>query len=299
MPNWREILDELGKAGSAHDTVRRKYLAELHTLTGRNVITYYSGWLQDATAPDLVINDHDKNGFMAAINGLDCALGLDLILHTPGGDVAATESLVDYLHQKFQHIRVIVPQIAMSAGTMIACASNEILMGKQSSLGPIDPLYNGLPAHGVIEEFQNARQEIFADQRNIYLWQPIIAKYNPTLIGECQKSINWANQIVEQWLKARMFAGDANAATTVQTILDEIGSHALTFSHARHLSAQKCQGLGLKVSLMEADQALQDAVLTVHHAAMHTLGATPACKIIENHLGVAFIRGTQRVMVRQ
>ena len=67
--------------------------------------------------------------------------GLDLILHTPGGDIAATESLVYYLKQIFgRNIRVFVPQMAMSAGTMIALASKEIIMGKESSLGPIDPL---------------------------------------------------------------------------------------------------------------------------------------------------------------
>ncbi len=63
-----------------------------------------------------------------------------MILHTPGGDIAATESIVDYLYCMFdKDIRVIVPQISMSAGTMIALASKEIVMGKHSNLGPIDP----------------------------------------------------------------------------------------------------------------------------------------------------------------
>ncbi len=66
----------------------------------------------------------DKNGFMTAINGIDTSKGLDLILHTPGGDTAATESIVDYLWSKFNgDVRCFVPQMAMSAGTMIACSS--------------------------------------------------------------------------------------------------------------------------------------------------------------------------------
>jgi len=73
---------------------------------------------------------------MLAINKLDRSKGLDLILHTPGGDIAATESLVDYLYSMFdKDIRVIVPQISMSDGTMIALASKEIVMGKHSNLG--------------------------------------------------------------------------------------------------------------------------------------------------------------------
>ena len=60
-------------------------------------------------------------GFMNALKGMDCSKGLDLILHTPGGSPAAAEAIVSYLRSKFHNdIRVIVPQISMSAGTMIA-----------------------------------------------------------------------------------------------------------------------------------------------------------------------------------
>ena len=92
---------------------------------------------------------------MTVIHNLDRTKGSDLILHTPGGETAATESLVDYLRSMFlgRH-QAIVPQLAMSAGTMIACACKEVVMGKHSSLGPIDPQYLGLPAHGVVEEFK-------------------------------------------------------------------------------------------------------------------------------------------------
>lgn len=144
MPDWNEILKEVRSAGSPQDSVRRRYLGLLQQATGRNIIAYYSGWLQKRDAPGLDINDEDKNGFMTAIHGMDRSLGLDLLLHTPGGETAATESLVDYLRAMFgTDIRAIVPQLAMSGGTMIACACREVIMGKQSSLGPIDPPVQG------------------------------------------------------------------------------------------------------------------------------------------------------------
>src|SRR5205085_10523613 len=143
--------------------------------------------------------------FMATIDGLDRRQGLDLILPTPGGEVAATESLVQYLRAMFDtDIRVIVPQLALSAGTMIACAAKRIVMGKHSSLGPIDPQFGGIPAHGVIEEFNRAKEEIAANPAAIPLWQPIIAKYPPTLIGECEKAIEWSTEIVQGWLRSGM-----------------------------------------------------------------------------------------------
>lgn len=296
MPNWNEISDEINSSGSTYDIIRRNYLQKIHEITGRNVIIYYSGWLQKQGISGLGINDNDKNGFMTTIQGLDCSKGLDLILHTPGGESAATESLVDYLRKMFgTNIRAIVPQLALSAGTMIACACDSILMGKQSSLGPIDPQLNGIPAHGIIEEFKQAFEECKANQIKIPLWQPIIAKYTPTLIGEAQKAISWSEEMVTEWLITGMFSGTEDRDTKVDKIIKELGDHALTKSHARHLSASKCKEIGLKIEMLEDNQEFQDAVLTVHHACIHTLSATAAFKIIENHTGTAFIQSAQAV----
>ena len=126
MPTWHSLLNEINARGSTYDVVRRERLKTLARKTGRNVIIYYSGWLQKPKIPGTQVTDADKNGFMTVIHGLDRSKGLDLILHTPGGETAATESLVVYLRAMFGHdIRAIVPELAMSAGTMIACACRE------------------------------------------------------------------------------------------------------------------------------------------------------------------------------
>ncbi|MDD5258353.1 MAG: ATP-dependent Clp protease proteolytic subunit [bacterium] len=294
MGNWEELLEEIKGSGSTFDIIRRKYLKKLYELTGRNVIAYYSGWLQKQMHPLVAsINDNDKNGFMSTLKGMDKSKGLDLILHTPGGETAATESLVDYLRSLFgTNIRAIVPQLAMSAGTMIACACKEILMGKHSSLGPIDPQFNGIPAQGVIEEFEKAYNEIKANPAKIPVWQPIIAKYPPAFIGECQKAINWSEYLVKKWLGTGMLAdlSEPLRSDTANRIVEVIGSHDVTLSHSRHLPPERCIEVGLRISMLEQDNELQDAVLTVHHTFIHTLSATQAGKIIENHLGSSFIQ---------
>jgi hypothetical protein len=301
MATWDEIgseIESVGASGGPHDIVRRKYLSALSDYTGRNVLSYYSGWLQKlsfaARSPDLFsIDDNDKNGFMATIHGLDRTCGLDLILHTPGGGVAATESLVHYLHSMFGHdIRVIVPQIAMSAGTMIACAAKEIVMGKHSNLGPIDPQFGGIAAHGVIEEFERAAEEIRRDPSRREVWLPIISRYHPTFIGECEKAIAWSNEMVTEWLSDGMFAGLSNPdpIDRARRVIAEFGDHALTKSHDRHISMERAQAAGLIIGPLEDDQAFQDAVLSVHHATIQTLAGTPATKIIENHHGRSFVQ---------
>ncbi len=303
MPNWKEIHDEIKKTGSTHDHIRRQYLGRLNRITGRNVIVYYSGWLQKAELSKkgfdaFQISDTDKTGFMSAVNGLDKSKGLDLILHTPGGDIAATESLVDYLHSIFDtNIRAIVPEIAMSCGTMMALACKEILMGKHSSLGPIDPQFGGIPAHGIIEEFERIANEIQADPNKANLWRWILAKYNPTLVGECQKAMNWSKQITKAWLIDGMFRGEASASATADRIVDGLSDHGEQKTHARHISSTKAESLGLKVIALERDKKLQDAILSAHHACIHTLFSTPACKIIENHKGTSFILSSTTTVV--
>lgn len=316
MPNWNGILNEIVKLGSPHDVVRRNYLKQLSELTGRNTIVYYSGWLQKSV-PGTEVNDYDKTGLMTVVNELVRSKGLDLILHTPGGYTAATESVVDYLHKMFGNdIRAIVPQLAMSAGTMIACSCKSIVMGKQSNLGPIDPQLGEYPAHGIVEEFKRAYNEIKIAQVNaiknpnnpeaiaeanakVAIWQPIIAKYSPALIGECEKNIEWSESIVKEWLERNMLSDLPQAEMEYKrdAIMKELADHKVSKSHGRHIPMQKCIEIGLKIEKLEDNQKFQDLVLSVHHSCLHTLSGTPALKIIENQNGIAFIQMAQMMPV--
>ena len=304
MPTWNDILAEINRAGSTHDLVRRNYLKKLSAKTKRNVIIYYSGWLQKSDQYrqqtwEFTLNDADKNGLMATIHEMPREKGLDLLLHTPGGDMAATESLVDYLRQMFgDNIRAIVPQIAMSGGTMIALACKQIIMGKHSNLGPIDPQFSGIAAHAVKEEFERAIKEVQAAPHTAPIWQIILSKYGPSLISESAKAIKWADEMTKEWLKTGMFKGDQDAPAKADRVVGELGDHAITMSHARHISLKAAQNLGLNVIPLEDDQALQDAILSVHHATILTFNMTSAVKIIENDRGVAFVQQMQPVLVR-
>jgi Serine dehydrogenase proteinase len=247
----------------------------------------YSGWLQKPGNSDVAINDKDKNAFMVNVHRLDKSKGLDLILHTPGGDLASTESVVDYLHSMFgKNIRAIIPQISMSAGTMIALSCKSILMGKQSNLGPIDPQFSGIPCQGVIAEFERAKEDIRANPASAPLWQVIISKYHPTLLSSCEHAITWSEELAERWLSDNMCEGDYKKA---KKILREFSDHKANKSHSRHISKQKCSDLGLSIESMEDDQELQDRILSVHHSFMLTFTRTAAVKIVENQLGVAYV----------
>ena len=150
------------------DAVRRKYLRDLNAKTGRNTVLYATKWTQTpAGNPEVVsITQEDIQGFMEVLHGLQ-GPNLDLIVHSPGGSAEATEALVSYLRTKFSDIRVIIPQAAMSAATMLACAANKIVMGKHSSIGPTDPQIlvqtrygtQFVPAQAILDQFVRAQEE--------------------------------------------------------------------------------------------------------------------------------------------
>lgn len=233
MPNWSEVLQQIQQrqgqlqylAGTAVSTVRHAYLNDLHKKTGRNIIAYYSGWLSKPDVRGIDISDEDKNGFMMAVHKLDRKKGLDLILHTPGGQITSTQSLVNYLHKMFRDgknqpdIRAIVPQMAMSAGTMIACSCREIWMGKHSNLGPIDPQFGGIPTYGVLEEFKQACKEVKKDPAKTPMWQAIIGQYRPTFLSRCKNAIDLSNDFVRKQLASVMFHGETNARVKASKVV--------------------------------------------------------------------------------
>ena len=257
MPNWGQVLQEIQSTDArlrnrevgSIDVVRRKHLKRLFKITGRPTIAYYSGWLTNPGAPGVDINDEDKSAFMMAILGLPKDKGLDLILHTPGGGVAAAESLVDYLRRMFgSDIRAIIPHLAMSAGTMIACACKEIVMAKHSNLGPIDPQIGGLPAAAVKKELERALTEIKEDTSKLQIWQFILNKYNPTFIGQCEQAVTWSQEFVKKNLCENMLFDNVDKDKKSTEIVEALSDVEKNYSHSRHIHIDDCIRIGLKVS---------------------------------------------------
>ncbi|MFN8004648.1 MAG: hypothetical protein U0X75_26950 [Acidobacteriota bacterium] len=106
-----------------------------------------------------------------------------------------------------------MPQNAMSAATMIACACDSIVMGKHSAIGPIDPqitfpTQNGhftAPAQAILDEFDQAKQEVINDPRTA-LWVTKIQNYSQGFLNICQNTIRLSIEKVEEWLNKYMFA---------------------------------------------------------------------------------------------
>lgn len=99
-----------------------------------------------------------------------------------------------------------------------------------------------------------------------------------------------AEEFVRDRLLDNMLNGDADAEITAAAIVSGLSDVDDNKSHARHIHIDKCESLGLKIERLEEDQELQEAVLTVHHCFMHSLGVSGAAKMVENQNGAAFIK---------
>lgn len=303
MPIWSGILRELAEATQQDghpdfDAVRRKYLVQLHKHSKRNVILYASAWLQkqDATPGVVSIVDEDIQALMEVVHGLE-GTDLDLVLHSPGGSPEAAEAIVSYLRSRFTSIRVIVPQLAMSAATMIACAANEIVLGKHSFLGPTDPQIvletqlgiRLVPAQAILDQFSQAQRECENPSR-LAAWLPMLSQYGPDLLVRCEAALTMSKELVKTWLQTYMFKDENDASQRAEEIAEWLADHKSFGSHSRHISRSKLEEKRLVVTPLEKDETLQDLGLSVFHATTHMFTATSAVKIVENHMGRAFIK---------
>ncbi len=274
-------------------------MKSLQAHTKNDTILYASNWTQSKqiNPGNISLNPEDIQGFMECIHSLKNP-NLDLILHSPGGSATATESLVVYLRSKFDKIRIIVPHAAMSAATMFVCAADEIVMGKHSFLGPIDPQFNlntklgpmSVPGQAILDQFEMAKKESLEDPRNLGVWLPIIEQYGPGLIIQVRNAQQLSKSLVAEWLEKYMFSEDAEKHQKADGISNILSDHTTFKSHGRFIDRQKAEDMGLKIKYLEDDQELQDNVLSVFHATTQTFDGTTAVKIIENHLGKAYVK---------
>jgi len=97
------------------------------------------------------INIEDSEQVLRAIRLTPSDVPIDLILHTPGGLVLATEQIARALLRHRAKVTVFIPHYAMSGGTMLAMAADEIVMDENAVLGPVDPQLGSTPAASVIK----------------------------------------------------------------------------------------------------------------------------------------------------
>jgi ClpP class serine protease len=173
------------------------------------------------------INIEDSEAILRAIQMTDTDVPIDLILHTPGGLVLATKQIAFALQKHPAKVTVFVPHYAMSGGTLIALAADEIVMSENAVLGPVDPQLGQHPAASILKVLER---------------KPIAEIDDDTIIMAdiAEKALRQVKATVVDLLDDNM---DAQKAEELATVLS-----SGTWTHDYPLTAGEAQGLGLPIN---------------------------------------------------
>lgn len=182
------------------------------------------------------IDLEDAQTIIAAIKETPEDMPIDLVLHTPGGIVLAAMQIARAVEAHKAKVTVYVPVYAMSGGTLIALAADEIVMGEFSVLGPIDPQIAGLPAASIVK----ARDS-----------KPTGSAFDLTLIlaDVAEKALAQVKQGAIELLTPRM---EQAAAESLAAKL--AGGH---WTHDYALTASEALALGLPVKVGMPREVMQ------------------------------------------
>lgn len=164
---------------------------------------------------------------------------LIFFLKTDGGSVEVTEVLNNLIRQHYKEVYFVIPDYAMSAGTILCMSGDEIYMDYSSSLGPIDPQIlkdqDWVPVMGYIEKYQdmvNKAQEGTLSNAEFLILKDI----DPAFLSRCEHACELAKTLVKEWLSERLLKNNNEAADAAAKKLADIKEwHA----HGRFIGVEK------------------------------------------------------------
>ncbi len=221
------------------DASRQRLIAKIEKKRGSRVIllVHREETMSFLGFPVLrYIDINDSEQVLRAIHMTDPEVPLDLILHTPGGLVLAAMQIARAIDAHKGKVTVLVPHYAMSGGTLIALAADEIVMCAHSVLGPVDPQLGQFPAASLLKVVRT---------------KPIAEVDDETLVlaDQAEKAIAQLREVVQALLGSKM---DRERAGELAGVLTEG-----TWTHDYPISFEAARGLGLPVSSDMPDEVLK------------------------------------------
>lgn len=172
------------------------------------------------------INIEDSEQILRAVRLTPDNMPIDIILHTPGGLVLAAEQIAMAIKSHPSKVTVFVPHYAMSGGTMLALAADEIYMDENAVLGPVDPQLGNYPAASLLKVLQRKDINEVDDETLI-------------LADIAEKAINQVRETVFQIIKDKM---DEEEAGRIARLLTE-GK----WTHDYPITYEELKSMGLPV----------------------------------------------------
>lgn len=294
---WNDMKRHMEKQKDAEkkfDGTRRGQVRALAEYTGRPALLYASDFLgKGAGIPQTSINLGDKEGFREICHDIE-GPNIDVVIHSPGGEIEAAESIVKLLRRRFDNVRFFVPNIAKSAATMMALSANEIWMDPDAELGPIDPQLvirtsGGIrvtAAQAIIDQFDSMTEKIKNDPGSLPVYIPILQTFAPALYQQAENALELAKNLVSEWLKRYMFHEDNDGADKARCVAEYLGDHNNFRSHSRGVTLEDFRSIDalktVRVRNLADEPELFNRVRAIELAVSHTFNGTTALKVYDN-----------------
>jgi predicted RNA-binding Zn-ribbon protein involved in translation (DUF1610 family) len=273
---------------------RKKWLKKITELRGRDVLVYASDYNKGNAPISIGYSDlipfRDQLSFIKTEN-------IDVMLETPGGSAESVEDMVDSIRTKFSKLGVIIPGSAKSAGTIFTMAGDEILMGADSSLGPIDAqmMMNGkyFSADAFLDGLTKIKEEVLSTGKLNPAYIPILQNISPGEIQRCENAQNFSRTLVTNWLKTYKFkywetrntSGDKISEeykeTRAKEIADKLCKHSDWLTHGRSIRISDLEQMKLLIIDYSKDTNLSEAIDRYYTLLRMTFDMTGIYKIFE------------------
>ena len=249
----------LYKASHAERYQRQEIIGHIQERTGTRVICYVAGIRMEC-----MINQNDTVPFVDLLHNIEEGEDIDLLLHTIGGSVDAAEKLIRLVRSKVGEgqLRVIVPEFAKSAGTLMVLGADSVVMSDTSELGPIDPQMQFSDSRGnvrwhsvqnYLDAYKEHYDKIVQNPQNVAA-RIMLAKIDPDTVKLCRAVMARARQSAESLLRQGMFRNGGNYTQTVEELLDT----ERWLSHSQMISWEDARDprIGLEVEHLKQDDVL-------------------------------------------
>lgn len=259
---------------------RQTQIGVIEERTGHQLICFIGG-------PQTSISSNDIPPFVDLLHDVQRSEPLDLMLQTPGGDVDQAERIVLMCRRRVgeAQFRVIVPDSAKSAGTLIAVAADEIVMGESSELGPTDPIITittpggevmSRPAQSFLDGLNDIVQQVGTGDLSAAYF-PLLDKLDPALIDFCRKALARSEKFALRYLEKHMLKANPAKAKEVAAKLKDVQEF---LSHGAVIDADRAVEMGLRINYLDPDDDLWQAYWRLYLEARLAL-LSPTARLFE------------------
>jgi len=241
--------------------MRQDAIRAIQELTGRRLLIYYSDG-----AP---IHHDDIPPFSDLLTDLPADSKVDLMMHSQGGYAEAAEKIINLLNSKTSGVRMIVPEMAKSAATLIALGCNSIVMGLTSELGPVDTQITltgpnqskyQVAARAWLNQFRTIVDEIAQDNAKLQSYFQVLQGVDPGFIAYCEQAADQTVAFARKWLVKGMGIDDNNA----EQIAKRLSDPKEWVSHGHVIDAEEAGNIGLKIEKLDDGDELWQHIWYLH-----------------------------------